>query len=47
MTEFLRREADQLRHGSKAGASEAEARTEALQQMCRVLFNLNEFVYPD
>ena len=44
MTEFLRREADQLRHGSKAGVSEAEARTEALQQMCRVLFNLNEFV---
>ena len=47
MMQFLHREADPLRRESKAGASEIQARTEALQQMCRVLFNLNEFVYPD
>ena len=29
------------------GLSEEAARRRALTQMCRVIFNLNEFVYPD
>ena len=28
-------------------ADQAKARLKALEQMCRVIFNLNEFVYAD
>ena len=50
MLAFLEREAKQ-RVGEYSGASsathQAKARREALQQMCRVIFNLNEFAYAD
>ena len=39
---YLAREAEAL-----AGRGETEARREALARLGRVLFNLNEFVYPD
>jgi hypothetical protein len=41
---FLRRETEQR---GREGAPAAAARREALVQMCRVLFNLNEFAYAD
>jgi hypothetical protein len=42
LQEFLQREAAQL-----AEAAPETARQRALEQMCRVIFNLNEFAYPD
>jgi hypothetical protein len=44
MLDFLSQEADNLR---RAGVPDDTARRQALEQLCRVLFNLNEFVYPD
>jgi hypothetical protein len=44
LVEFLRREADGL---TREGAAPGEARRRALEQVCRVILNLNEFVYPD
>ncbi len=47
LTRFLQREMEaQLQEAGKA-APEPAARRRALEQMCRVIFNLNEFVYPD
>ena len=43
---FLRDEASRLRLDDPALAEPA-ARQQALTQLCRVLFNLNEFLYPD
>jgi hypothetical protein len=50
LTRFLRKEADGVvmesaRRGKEVG--QKEARRMALQQMCRVILNLNEFVYTD
>jgi hypothetical protein len=50
MVRFLRQEAEQLVNESARGDNPldpGEARLRALRQMCRVIFNLNEFVYPD
>ena len=50
MLDFLRREADQwLKQvsGQPSPDGEQKAHREALEQMCRVLFNLNEFAYTD
>jgi len=50
MLGFLRQEtANLLRDAGKAGPNleEAAARHRALEQMCRVMFNLDEFVYAD
>ena len=47
---FLEREAKQrlIEYSDVASAAnQAKARREALQQMCRVIFNLNEFAYAD
>jgi len=50
MLAFLEQESKQ-RLGEHSGAPSAtdptKARREALQQMCRVIFNLNEFAYAD
>lgn len=43
---FLTDEADRLRE-DEPGLSEGAARQRALVQICRVLFNLNEFLYPE
>jgi hypothetical protein len=50
LEKFLKREGEQLqsdagRRGKKLDA--AEAQRQALVQMCRVIFNLNEYVYAD
>jgi hypothetical protein len=50
MAEYLVQEAaQQVADATATGATlnEADARRRALIQMCRVVFNLNEFVYPD
>jgi len=50
MLAFLEREAKQRLiefSGKPSPFEEAKARREALQQMCRVIFNLNEFAYAD
>jgi hypothetical protein len=47
MRQFLADEIRQLRSERGDAASEPELADEALRQFCRVLFNLNEFVYPD
>jgi len=50
MLAFLEREAKQRLAEyveTPSAADQANARREALQQMCRVIFNLNEFVYAD
>ncbi len=47
MRQFLADEIRQLRSERGDAASETELADEARQQFCRVLFNLNEFVYPD
>ena len=50
MLQFLKHEAEELKNAAdKEGKrlSPKEARQAALQQMCRVVFNLNEFVYTD
>jgi hypothetical protein len=47
MREFLADEIRQLRGERGDAASESELADEARLQFCRVLFNLNEFVYPD
>jgi hypothetical protein len=47
---FLRREAQQWLLGvpdQPSPADHEKARRAALEQMCRVIFNLNEFVYTD
>jgi cytochrome c553 len=48
--EFLKRETEQRLveySGKPSPSEEAKARREALQQVCRVIFNLNEFAYAD
>ncbi len=48
LTRFLQREmAAQFQEAEKGTPEPAAARRRALEQMCRVIFNLNEFVYPD
>jgi hypothetical protein len=50
MLAFLERETKQRLvefSGKPSPSEEAKARREALQQMCRVIFNLNEFAYAD
>ena len=50
MLEFLQKEADNLRReaaGKGRPLAAADARRRALEQLCRVVFNLNEFVYAD
>lgn len=48
MLAFLEREAKQrLVEYAPSSADQAKARRAALQQMCRVIFNLNEFAYTD
>jgi hypothetical protein len=47
LVQFLEREAGRLTRESAPTLPAGEARHRALQQMCRVLFNLNEFVYAD
>jgi len=50
LAQFLKDEAGELMKESTKMAKaldQAEARHRALVQMCRVIFNLNEFVYPD
>ena len=50
MSAFLRKEAEKLKkESSDQGKLFAEdvARHRALVQACRVIFNLNEFVYAD
>jgi len=50
MLAFLEREAKQRLvefSGKPSPSKETKARREALQQMCRVIFNLNEFAYAD
>ncbi len=47
MLDFLRREMEASLWESSKVNDRAEVRRAALHQMCRVMFNLNEFVYPD
>lgn len=47
MRKFICDENEQLRSERRVAANEAELTEAALVQLCRVLFNLNEFVYPD
>ncbi len=50
MREFAGAEAARLVTDAAAASSPLalqEARHKALEQLCRVIFNLNEFVYPD
>jgi hypothetical protein len=49
LVRFLEQEAENLAKESKAEkpVNRDEARLRALQQACRVILNLNEFVYPD
>jgi hypothetical protein len=50
LVEFLQQEAERLAEetaGTGTPANQAELRQRALVQMCRVILNLNEFVYPD
>ncbi len=44
LQQFLEQEANQR---MREAGSQAGARQQALEQVCRVLLNLNEFVYPD
>jgi hypothetical protein len=46
MLEFLKREADSLPE-ERSSQHPTDAKQRALEQMCRVILNLNEFVYPD
>jgi hypothetical protein len=46
MLEFLKREADSLTK-ERSSPHPTEAKQRALERMCRVILNLNEFVYPD
>ena len=46
MREFLQSEAEELR-SEAGGLSDAEISVQSLKQLCRVIFNLNEFVYPE
>ncbi|MBM3775423.1 MAG: DUF1553 domain-containing protein [Acidobacteria bacterium] len=45
MLDFLEREAERLE--TRERLDPENSRLRALEQMCRVIFNLNEFVYPD
>ena len=47
MRDFLRREMEASLWESTKVNDRNEVRRAALHQMCRVMFNLNEFVYPD
>jgi hypothetical protein len=50
LIKFLQKEAENLAKDSESGEepiNAKEAKLLALEQMCRVIFNLNEFVYPD
>jgi hypothetical protein len=50
MREFLATEAARLMEESAKSPKPLDAETarqKALDQLCRVIFNLNEFVYPD
>jgi hypothetical protein len=46
MRQFLERAARAWLDENNA-PSESQARRHALEQVCRVIFNMNEFVYPD
>ena len=46
LTQFLHIERKALQSGSRKLTPE-EVDYKALQQMCRIILNLNEFVYPD
>jgi len=47
MQEFFTKEVNTLRQAAGKDVPDAEIRRRALVQICRVLLNLNEFVYPD
>jgi hypothetical protein len=47
MTEFLQREAENQSGIGGKPTQPDEGQRRALEQLCRVVFNLNEFVYPD
>ncbi len=47
MERFITDEVKQLRREAGADVPQAELRRSAMVQLCRVLFNMNEFVYPD
>jgi hypothetical protein len=47
LRQFVRDEIDRGQSDHSETAKEAELKEAALVQLCRVLFNLNEFVYPD
>jgi hypothetical protein len=50
MIRFLKQEADHVmkeERGEDGTIAQKKADEKALEQMCRVIFNLNEFVYPD
>jgi hypothetical protein len=46
MLDYLKREKENLGKET-SGHGSINAKQRALEQMCRVIFNLNEFVYPD
>jgi hypothetical protein len=47
LVQFLEQEAGKSADGTGQVPDASEARHQALQQLCRVILNLNEFVYPD
>ena len=50
MLHFLKEESRRISQdsaGSEKPIEETQARLKALEQLCRVIFNLNEFVYPE
>ena len=50
MSRFMEQEAESLLADARQAGTplpEANARRKALEQLCRVIFNLNEFVYSD
>lgn len=47
MAEFLNEETAHIQKVSGDNVAAAECRQRALTQMCRVILNMNEFVYPD
>ncbi len=47
LVQFLEREAENLRKEAQGKVAQEDLRRRALVQMCRVILNLNEFLYPD
>ncbi len=47
MRQFVTEEIEQLRSQSGGTRTDAELQDAARVQLCRVVFSLNEFVYPD